>query len=375
MLPQRTFRIPVLSLIALVLGVGLSVANVRAQTAQQPYSKEKIVELLKGEVSPKRVAELARKRGIDFQITPEEERELRRARADDPLLTTLRQLAPKRPPESPGRGVTVAVPGPVKENTNDGLKYVWIPPGRFMMGCSPGDDECGAEEQPAHLVTITKGFWIGQTAVTVGAYKRFARATGRQMPIEPFFAGTRLNPGWADEAMPVVDVTWDDAQAYCDWVGGRLPTEAEWEYAARAGSTATRYGDLEEIAWYADNSGRQQLDATSIWNEDQANYAMRLHQNGNGMHEVGQKRANGFGLYDTAGNVWEWVNDWYDEAYYHSSPARDPRGPIGGTLRVLRGGSWIGFPRFVRVSYRYRLDPSYRGNVVGFRCGGEVFAP
>ena len=111
--------------------------------------------------------------------------------------------------------------------------------GTFMMGCSPGDSECDAGERPAHQVTITKGFWMGQTDVTVAAYKRFAAATGKQMPAEPNYSGRPLNPGWSDDAMPIVDVTWYEAQAYCGWAGGRLPTEAEWEYAARAGSTAS----------------------------------------------------------------------------------------------------------------------------------------
>jgi formylglycine-generating enzyme required for sulfatase activity len=244
-----------------------------------------------------------------------------------------------------------------------------------MMGCSPGDNECQRSEKPPHQVTITKGFWLGQTEVTVGAYKRFAGATGQQMPPEPTFGERPLNPGCRDEAMPIVDVTWDDAQAYCSWTGGRLPTEAEWEYAARAGSTAARYADLDEIAWDADNSGRQQLDSDRIWNEDQANYPKRLNENGNAMHEVGHKRANGFGLYDMLGNVWEWVNDWYDENYYRNSPSQNPTGPRSGTLHVLRGGSWVYYPSYVRVSLRYLINPAYRLNNVGFRCSGELFAP
>jgi formylglycine-generating enzyme required for sulfatase activity/serine/threonine protein kinase/Flp pilus assembly protein TadD len=263
-------------------------------------------------------------------------------------------------------------PGEVRENAKDGLKYVWIPPGTFMMGCSPADNECSAEEKPAHQVKVTKGFWMGQAEVTVGAYKRFAAATGRQMPPEPNSSGRPLNPGWRDEAMPIVDVTWDDAEAYCRWAGGRLPTEAEWEYAARAGSTGARYGDLDEIAWYADNSGRERLDSTRIWNEDLANYGKRLNENGNSMHEVSQKRANAFGLYDMLGNVWEWVNDWYDESYYHNSPSQNPTGPASGQLRVLRGGSWLYVPRYVRVSNRVSYFPADRYDYGGFRCGGEV---
>ena len=378
MLPQRTFRRRIAPLVALVLSVGLGAVNVRAQAERKPYSKEAIVGLLKGEVSPKRVAVLARQRGIDFRVTPEVESELRRAGATAALLATLREVAPKQPPalqiEMPRRGVSVPAAGTVRENPKDRLKYVWIPPGTFTMGCSPGDNECYNSEEPPHQVTITKGFWLGQTEVTVGAYKRFVGATGRQMPPEPVFEGRPLNPGWGDEVMPIVRVTWDDAQAYCSWAGERLPTEAEWEYAARAGTTAERYGNLDEIAWYADNSGRQRLDSSKIWKEGPANYTKRLTENGNGMHEVGQKRANGFGLYDMLGNVGEWVNDWYDQNYYQNSPSQDPTGPTSGTQRVLRGGSWDYGPRVVRVSGRGRLVPGGRDGL-GFRCGGEVFAP
>jgi len=265
--------------------------------------------------------------------------------------------------------------GEVRVNPEDGLKYVWISPGTFMMGCSPGDIECSPGERPAHQVTITRGFWMGQVEVTVGAYKHFAAATGRPMPPEPSFSGRHLNPGWVDAAMPIVNVTWDEAQAYCSWAGGRLPTEAEWEYAARAGTTAARYDDLREIAWYADNSGIEWLDSAIIAIRDPSHYFKHLYKNGNGFHEVGLKRASGFGIYDILGNVWQWVNDWYDTNYYQNSPSQDPRGPTTGRLRVVRGGSWGNIPRLVRVSFRGRDNPATRGNFGGFRCGADGSAP
>jgi formylglycine-generating enzyme required for sulfatase activity len=104
--------------------------------------------------------------------------------------------------------------GEVRVNPKDGLKYIWIPAGTFMMGCSPGDSECKDNEKPPHQVTSTKGFWLGQTEVTVGAYKRFAGATGRQMPDAPDFNG-----GWANDRMPIVMVSWNDAHDYCAWAG------------------------------------------------------------------------------------------------------------------------------------------------------------
>ena len=227
-----------------------------------------------------------------------------------------------------------------KVNPKDGLKYVWIPPGTFMMGCSPDDNECQDNEKPPHQVTLTKGYWLGQTPVTVGAYKRFAGATGRKMPPEPDFNH--------EHNMPMVYVDWDDAHDYCTWVGGRLPTEAEWEYAARAGSTASRYGPINDVAWYFKNSGDQP-------------------------HPVGEKRANGFGLYDMLGNVAELANDWFGD--YQRSPSQDPAGPASGSGRIQRGEPWGGLPKFVRVSHRYSLQPDYRLANVGFRCVGEVFAP
>ena len=196
-----------------------------------------------------------------------------------------------------------------------------------------------------HQVTITKGFWIGQTEVTVGAFRRFAAGTGKAMPEAPSF-----NPGWSNEQMPIVNVSWDDAHAYCSWAGGRLPTEAEWEYAARGGSTEAQYGPPDEVGWDSNNSGQK-------------------------AHEVAQKRPNGFGLYDVLGNVWEWVNDWYDQNYYQHSPSQDPSGPANGQMRILRGGSWVPNSWNNRVSFRLGLCPDVRDTNYGFRCGGEVFRP
>jgi formylglycine-generating enzyme required for sulfatase activity len=129
----------------------------------------------------------------------------------------------------------------------------------------------------------------------------------------------------------------------------RLPTEAEWEYAARAGSSATRYGSLDEIAWYFGNSESR-------------------------THDVGGKIPNAWNLYDMLGNVWEWVNDWYDESFYSTGETRDPKGPAGGTYRALRGGSWVSYPRYVRVSDR--LGQAWvRNRDIGLRCAGDSLAP
>ena len=270
-------------------------------------------------------------------------------------------------------------PGPTRENPKDGLMYVWIPPDTFIMGCSPGDTECQPDEKPPHQVIITTGFWLGQTEVTVGAYKRFAAATRRRMPTEANFDGRPLNPRWDNEAMPIVNVIWDDARAYCSWAGGWLPSESEWEYAARAGSTSARYGELDDIAWDADNSGRERVDSDRIFMEDKAQIRKRFNENGNGMHEVGQKRANGFGLYDMLGNVWEWVSDAY--SFYPAFPLQDTPGPEpqdydSRTGHVKRGGSWANAPVTVRVSYRdHEYDLAYWDYTVGFRCGAGAFAP
>lgn len=220
--------------------------------------------------------------------------------------------------------------GTIGLNTADGLKYVWIPPGNFQMGCSPGDTHCDTDEKPVHEVTISKGFWLGQTDVTQAAWKRV-------MHSDPsYFKGDEL---------PVEQVDWSEATKYCETAGGRLPTEAEWEYAARAGSTSARYGELDSIAWYDGNSFSK-------------------------THPVGTKQPNQFGLYDMLGNVWQWVAD--DYGPYKGDSQTDPLVKLDGSKKVLRGGSWVYIPQFVRASNRVRLGPTYRYVDLGFRCVGEL---
>ena len=309
------------------LGANEALLRALREANPRPLNSDQVLKLVTGGVARERAATLVKRRGVDFNPTDEYMETLRIAGADEELLQTIRDSRPTP-------GMTIA-------NDKDGLKYVWIPPGTFKMGCSRGDSQCKDIEKPAHRVAISKGFWMAQTEVTVGAYKRFA-AAGRQMPSAPSF-----NSGWGNDAMPIVEVNWDDATAYCTWAGGRLPTEAEWEYAARAGSTEARYGPLDEVAWYKQNSGGQ-------------------------AHVVAQKRANTFGLFDMLGNVREWVSDWYGEDYYQGRPASDPQGPGSGLNRVVRGGSWGYLSRYVRASNRYGNNPGFRNDAVGFRCVKEV---
>jgi formylglycine-generating enzyme required for sulfatase activity len=250
------------------------------------------------------------------------------------VLSRPSQSAPSVPPAARSQPVLATQTysaGETKVNPKDNLRYVWIPPGQFMMGCSPGDLECDGDEKPAHEVNISHGFWMGQTEVTERAYQS---VSGRPNP--SYFNGDDL---------PVERVTWEDAQSYCEAVGMRLPTEAEWEYAARAGNTAARYGNLADIAWYKANSSGK-------------------------THPVAHKSPNAWGLYDMLGNVWEWCSDWYDR--YPTGQQQDPTGPKSGTQKVVRGGAWSSSPRYVRVSTRDRVEPSIRNIDVGFRCSGEL---
>jgi formylglycine-generating enzyme required for sulfatase activity len=243
-------------------------------------------------------------------------------------------------PETPHAVTKAPSSNQGRENPRDGLNYVWIPGGSFTMGCSPNDIERQDDERPAHSVALS-GFWLGQTEVTVEAYKRFTASTGRQMP-----PATSFDPRWTGNTLPIVMVTWDEAREFCAWAGMRLPTEAEWEYAARGGSTESRFGPLDSVAWHGGNAGGQ-------------------------THPVGQKQSNVFHLFDMLGNAWEWVNDRYDASYYQNIEAQNPAGPGSGQDRVLRGGSWYDPAEAVRVSRRNRGYPGDRDGG-GIRCAGML---
>jgi sulfatase modifying factor 1 len=256
-------------------------------------------------------------------------------------------------------------------NPKDGQRYVWISPGSFTMGCAAQDNECDDDEKPAHQVTLTRGFWLGQTATQVGAYRRYGRETGKPMLPGKDNEGRALNAAAGNESLPVVAVTWQEANDFCAWAGMRLPTEAEWEYAARAGTTGARYGELDKIAWYGDNSGNRRIDTTAMSRSAPETYLKVLYANGNGPHPVGQKEPNAWLLYDMLGNVWQWVADWYSDSYYRRQEATDPRGPAQGQFRGLRGGSWFVAPWDVRAVLRYARVPGNRNNDFGFRCAGD----
>jgi formylglycine-generating enzyme required for sulfatase activity len=221
-------------------------------------------------------------------------------------------------------------------NPMDGQTYVWIPPGEFTMGCSEADSECTDDEKPTHPVSIDKGFWLGQTEVTLAAYRKYADRHGATVP-----------EGAGD--MPATQVSWAEAKTYCAAVGGRLPTEAEWEYAARGGKPCAYYGVVAEIAWYAGNSG----DAP---------------------HAVGKKKPNAYGLYDVLGNVREWVLDRYFNKYDVAAPAtgdavEQPLAPNAST--VARGGFWESEAAAIRVSHRSALATDSADPSIGWRCASD----
>jgi formylglycine-generating enzyme required for sulfatase activity len=251
---------------------------------------------------------------------------------------------------------------------------VLIPAGEFMMGT----DEGGEDERPVHPVALD-AFHIGVHPVTAGQYSRFLRETGHRPPAvyelplivvnggrerEQAFRALAAPYAWSDGTPqesrldhPVALVKWEDAAAYCTWLSAitghpvRLPTEAEWECAARGGAEGRRYpwGDTIDISranYLADPSHRDRAGTTPV----------RIYG------------PNPLGLYDAIGNVWEWVLDWYDRDFYARSPRRNPRGPGLGAMRIVRGGGWpTSEPRMLTCSYRHKVPPDTYSYSIGFR--------
>jgi formylglycine-generating enzyme len=288
---------------------------------------------------------------------------------------------------------------PTELTNSVGGKLVLIPAGEFYMGSTPLEigqvrridptfkKEWEQEEQPQHRVRISRPFFMGAHEVTKGEFAQFIRATNYQTDAKRegkggcgFDAATgefKQDPiyDWQNTGFPqtdrdpVVNVSWNDAAAFCDWLTRRekavyrLPTEAEWEYACRAGTTTLFCsGDdpesLAAVANVADGTLRQKFSSwTTISSRD--GFAFTA--------PVGSFHANGFGLFDMHGNVWEWCQDWYANGYYAKSPENDPQGPLRGSVRVFRGGSWYDAAALCRSTFRYWDVPTYRDYFLGFR--------
>jgi formylglycine-generating enzyme required for sulfatase activity len=243
--------------------------------------------------------------------------------------------------------------GTAKELNKSGVFFVWIPAGDFQMGCVPADRECLDREKPRHKVRIDPGFWIAKTETTAKSFNDFARATGEKMP-----RPTRTNKDWLLKANPVTLVSWETAQNYCKWLtpSGRLPTEAEWEYAARGGKDGTIYPwgdsiDHDFANYFGTAKGKRDQ-----WDETTS-------------APVGSFDPNGWGLMDVAGNVREWVADWFSSDYSQAA-ALNPAGPKQGDAKsghVLRGGDYNEKATALRLSAREesKVDADNR---TGFRC-------
>ena len=227
-----------------------------------------------------------------------------------------------------------------------GIQMKLIMPGTFTMGSPPTESGHHSDEGPPRAVTITRPFYMSVHEVTQAQWRSV-------MDTEPWRGETssRESPDLAASW-----VSWDDAMVFCRKLSAmtgtavRLPTEAEWEYACRAGTTtAYSFGDdaskLGDYAWYSENA----------FDKDEK-YP----------HPVGRKQPNAWGLYDMHGNVWEWCADWYADSYANAD-ARDPKGSASGSARVLRGGSWFTSPQYCRAAYRRWITPDYRYDGIGFR--------
>lgn len=226
---------------------------------------------------------------------------------------------------------------------------VFIPGGEYLRGRSHALEDDGLKWVPEVMKddrpvkkTRVDAFYIDRHEVTNAEYARFVSASKHRAP----YHWPRGKVPEGKETQPVANVSWEDAAAYAKWAGKRLPTEAEWERACRG---------LREAATYS-------------WGEAKPAAKLARFNVVTGPQAVGQCAANDFGVYDLAGNVWEWVSDWYDRDYYAIAPAENPAGPEQGRYRVLRGGSWADVEKYLTCAYRSWARPAERSPNIGFRC-------
>ena len=240
-------------------------------------------------------------------------------------------------------------------------EIIFVEGGSFEMGCGTGQYDCENDESPVHTINLND-FYISKYETTNQQYADFLNETNANS--DGSFNGNecidmddpdcqiKYSDGFyvitGKENFPVIEVSRYGANEFCYYYGSRLPTEAEWEYAARGGLNNTDYllysgsNTINNIAWYYGNSNNE-------------------------IHETGTKNANQLGIYDMSGNVWEWCYDWYDSDYYSNSPLENPQGPISGLNYVVRGGCWYNNASFCRVANRSNLNPTHSSNGVGFR--------
>jgi sulfatase modifying factor 1 len=301
-----------------------------------------------------------------------------------------------------------------------GMPFVWVPAGEFMMGSDESPDALAADfpqyersrflklddEAPVHRVRITHPFYLGKTEVTVGQFRRFIEASGYVAESErdgtgaygynpdydpattergDAFEGRHpkyswRNPGFPQtDEHPVVNITYADALALAAWLSKtegvryRLPTEAEWEYACRAGSRS-RFASGDAPESLARLANVFDADAAVNWRKWQA-FALKSHDGYPFTAPVASFAPNAFGLYDMHGNAWEWVADWHADDYYANSPLEDPQGPASGTVRVRRGGSWHTWPFYARAAFRNWNTPETRYTLLGMRLLRELGEP
>jgi formylglycine-generating enzyme required for sulfatase activity len=271
-------------------------------------------------------------------------------------------------------------PAQAAESTGkDGAPMVLIEEGPFLRGSPAGQGD--ADEQPQRTITLAS-FYIDRYEVTNRRYQIFLKATQHRTPEHccdasyNLWKGTEIDPKLLDH--PVVNVDWHDAEAYCRWSGKRLPTEAEWEKAAR--------GTKGHAFPWGNQQDRMRANGASYWSgadfgsADEAR-AWWASENGTDVIKIKgiqgmltlpvtelEKGATPTGLMHMAGNVWEWVGDWYDPAYYETSPEQNPQGPPGGDFKVTRGGSWLNHQYFLRTTARDGSRPTMRNHGTGFRC-------